>query len=74
MNFFKRIIFFCLGYILKNVDGLNEDSQIRLLGIIDIEKELGSLKKYIRKNEDNLSEDVIDRLKYILEDIKEIQK
>lgn len=42
--------------------------------IIDIEKELSTLKKYIKKNEGDLNEDVIDRLKYILDDLHELQR
>lgn len=40
--------------------------------IVDIEKELGNLKKLI-KNKQDLGEEELDRLRYILQDLKEIQ-
>jgi len=42
--------------------------------VVDIEKELNSLKKYLKKNEKELSENDLDRLVYILGDLRNLQK
>ena len=45
-----------------------------LNNIIDLEKELSSLKKRVKENAADLSEDDIDRFKYILEELQELYR
>jgi metallo-beta-lactamase family protein len=45
-----------------------------LNNIIDLEKELSSLKKRVKENVADLSEDDVDRLKYILEELQDLYR